>query len=97
MLAMRHLHSSQGSLENVATVLSMASSAASKVNDGLNAIGAATEEQSAAAAGVTRLMADIAAMTAENTRSMEGAARETHGMETLAEGLRESVSRFKTE
>ncbi|MGD9788422.1 MAG: methyl-accepting chemotaxis protein [Sulfuricellaceae bacterium] len=94
---MRHLHSSQDSLENVAVVLSEASNAVGKVNNGLNSITAATEEQSAIATDVTRHMADIAVMTTDNTCSMADAAKETQHLEVLAESLQECVSLFKTE
>lgn len=93
----RHLHSSQDSLENVAVVLAEASNAVGKVNEGLNSITVATGEQSAIAADVTQHMAAIGAMIAENTRSMEDAAKETQNLGVLAESLQECVSRFKTE
>jgi methyl-accepting chemotaxis protein len=92
---LEHLVSSQDALENVAVVLSQASSSVSEVSQELNSIAAATEEQRAASNEVAKNVEAIAAMAEENGKATEQAAQAARNLEDLAGGLQEVVGKFK--
>src|SRR5512135_1587202 len=91
-----HLNSSQDALENVAVVLSLASSAVNEVNHELDSIVAATEEQRSASNDVARNVEIIASLAEGNGQSTEEAARAAQNLEQLADSLQDLVGKFKT-
>ncbi len=90
-----HLRSSQDSLENVAVVLSEANGVVNQVNDGLTHITQEAEVQRKASSAVASIVESIAAMSEDNSRSVEEAADEARHLEELADSLQSAVSRFK--
>lgn len=92
---LKHLSSSQDSLENVAVVLSGASGSVSEVSHELGNIVAATEEQRAAGGEVASNVEAIAAMAEESARANNEAVSAAQNLEHLANDLHALVGRFK--
>lgn len=92
---LKHLSSSQDSLENVAIVLSGASGSVSEVSHELSNIVTATEEQRAAGREVASNVEAIAAMAEESSRANNEAVAAAQNLEHLADDLHALVGRFK--
>ncbi len=93
---LKHLSSSQDSLENVAVVLSGASGSVGEVSQELGNIVAATEAQRVAGGEVATNVEAIAAMARENARATNEAVEGAKNLEHLADDLQALVGRFKT-
>jgi methyl-accepting chemotaxis protein len=92
---LKHLSSSQDSLENVAIVLSGASGSVGEVSQELSNIVTATEEQRAAGREVASNVEAIAAMAEESSRANNEAVAAAQNLEHLADDLHALVGRFK--
>ncbi|MDP2809073.1 MAG: methyl-accepting chemotaxis protein [Rhodocyclaceae bacterium] len=91
-----HLSASQESMETVASVLSEAGAAVTRVGQGLDAIAGAAEEQRRVSSEVAGNIDAIATMARENDEAIEQTAAATRKLETLADNLQNIVGRFKT-
>ena len=91
-----HIASSQTSVENVAEVLSAASSSVTEVGHGLDSIAAATEEQRRVFTDVAGNIEAIASMARENSEAVEQTSAAAHQLENLANNLQSAVGRFRT-
>jgi methyl-accepting chemotaxis protein len=90
-----HLASSQNSMEAVAQVLGEASGSVTRVGEGLDAIAEATEEQRRVSSQVASNIESIASMAKENDYAIGQTATAAQRLERLAEGLQETVGRFR--
>lgn len=92
---MSHLLTSQDSMETVAIVLSEANNSVDNVGSKVADVAAITELQRTASSEVAANVEAIAAMAAENSLAVGQTAMAAQHLETLAESLQNTVSRFK--
>jgi methyl-accepting chemotaxis protein len=90
-----HLASSQTSMEAVAEVLGAASGSVSRVDQGLDAIANATEEQRRVSSSVAASIESIAGMARENNEAVEHTTTAAQELERLAAALQDTVGRFR--
>ncbi len=93
---LKHIASSQNSMESVAEVLATASTSVAEVDRGLDAIAAATNEQRRVSGEVAQNIEAIATMSRDNSRAVEQTAASACEMEALAKKLQSTVGRFRT-
>jgi methyl-accepting chemotaxis protein len=93
---LKHIASSQDSMESVAEVLTAASTSVIEVDRGLDAIATATDEQRRVSGEVAQNIEAIATMSRDNSRAVEQTAASACEMETLAKKLQSTVGRFRT-
>ena len=92
---LNHLETSRSMANGVTEILDAANELVMEVGDGLDQIGATTEEQQNASASIKEGIAVIADMARENDTAIELTAEAAHEMERLASQLQESVARFR--
>ncbi len=93
---LKHIASSQNSMASVAEVLATASTSATEVDRGMDAIATATDEQRRVSGEVAQNIESIAAMSRDNSMAVEQTAASAHEMEALAKKLQNTVARFRT-
>jgi methyl-accepting chemotaxis protein len=93
---LRHIESSQNSMETVADVLASASSSVDEVNRGMDDIATATEEQRRTSSEVANNIESIATMAKENTAAVDQTSSAAQRLESLAGNLQAVVGKFRT-
>ena len=93
---MEHITSSQNSMQTVAGVLAAASSSVEAVGRGMDDIATTTEAQRRTSSEVAHNIEAIALRAQQNGAAIEQTASNAHRLESLAEKLQATVSRFKT-
>jgi len=89
------LEASHQSAEEVASVLDSASNSATAVRNGLRQIVQVTEQQREASQRVTRNIDSIADLASTNDSAIQHTVRSAEELESLADGLNDSVARFR--
>ncbi len=92
---MHHLDSSQAAVASVSSVLLATNGSVSEVDQGLDAIASATEQQRRFSGEVETSIEAIAGMARNNTAAVEQTAGAAHDLKRLADGLANLVGRFK--
>ena len=93
---LNHITTSRESVQQVESVLSAASGSVAQVGKGLDSIATATGEQRKAANEVAASIEQIADLAHENTEASNLTVQAAQRLESLAEGLKDTVGRFKT-
>lgn len=91
-----NIDSSEKSLDDVAQAISASNRSVEEVGAGLDAIAVATEQQRRVSSEVFANIEEIAAMARENSDAIEQTAQAVQRLETLADRMQETVSRFRT-
>ena len=92
---LNHLASSQSAVATVSSVLQATNGSVSEVDQGLDAIASATDQQRRVSGNVESSIEAIAGMARDNTGTVEQTAGAAHDLKRLAEGLAAMVGRFK--
>ena len=92
---LEYISSSQKTVDGVASVLLATNGSVTEVGHGLDAIAAATDEQRRVSRDVANSIESIADMARQNNVAVEQTAVAAQTLETLAESLQSTVSRFK--
>ncbi len=92
----KHLQESRVAAHDVAAVLDEAARAAAEVRQGLERINAETLQQNEHGHAVKEGISAIARMASENQSAVTRAVTAARSLESLAQRLQESVSRFRT-
>ncbi len=93
---MGHIASSQKAVAGVADILQSANGSVAEVGHGLDAIASATDQQRRVSGDVAESIEAIASMARENNDAVEQTASAAESLEVLADGLQNTVGRFKT-
>ncbi len=92
---MHHLDSSQAAVASVSSVLLATNGSVNEVDQGLDTIASATEQQRRFSGEVETSIEAIAGMARNNTAAVEQTAGAAHDLKRLADGLANLVGRFK--
>ena len=92
---MLSLQSSQGHVQNVASVLQQSAESVASVNQGVDGITFSMNEQIQASQEIARNVENIAAMAESNNASIMRTVQAVKDMEQLADNLEKSVKHFK--
>ncbi len=90
-----HLSSSQSAVATVSSVLQATNGSVSEVDQGLDTIASATDQQRRVSGAVESSIEAIAGMARDNTGTVEQTAGAAHDLKRLADGLAAMVGRFK--
>ena len=92
---MAHLESSQAAVSTVSDVLLATNGSVTEVDNGLDSIASATDQQRRFSGNVEASIEAIAGMARDNTGTVEQTAGAAHDLKRLADGLAAMVGRFK--
>jgi methyl-accepting chemotaxis protein len=92
---MSHLESSQAAVATVSNVLLATNGSVTEVDNGLDSIASATDQQRRFSGNVEASIEAIAGMARDNTGTVEQTAGAAHDLKRLADGLAAMVGRFK--
>jgi methyl-accepting chemotaxis protein len=92
---MAHLESSQAAVATVSNVLLATNGSVTEVDNGLDSIASATDQQRRFSGNVEASIEAIAGMARDNTGTVEQTAGAAHDLKRLADGLAAMVGRFK--
>jgi methyl-accepting chemotaxis protein len=90
-----HLESSQSAVATVSNVLLATNGSVTEVDNGLDSIASATDQQRRFSGNVEASIEAIAGMARDNTGTVEQTAGAAHDLKRLADGLAAMVGRFK--
>jgi len=90
-----HLESSQTAVATVSNVLLATNGSVTEVDNGLDSIASATDQQRRFSGNVEASIEAIAGMARDNTGTVEQTAGAAHDLKRLADGLAAMVGRFK--
>ena len=90
-----HLSSSQSAVATVSSVLQATNGSVSEVDQGLDTIASATDQQRRVSGSVESSIEAIAGMARDNTGTVEQTAGAAHDLKRLDDGLAEKVNRYK--